>query len=146
MESRNPIPTIDSLIEMDGKIVLVRRGVEPFKGKLALPGGHVELGETVEEAAVRETEEETGLKIRPVDILGVYSDPNRDPREGKRIATVFVADLIAGELRSGSDAEEAGLFDIAELKKEDLAFDHFKIIQDYLKYKKGKGTFWSSKV
>ena len=144
MEHKNPIPTIDALIETEGKIVLIRRGVEPFKDKLALPGGHVELGETVEEATIREAEEETGLKIKLLDILGVYSDPKRDPREFKRIATVFVADIVSGELKSGSDAKEAGLYEPEKLNKEYMAFDHFKIIQDYLKYKKVKGTYWSS--
>lgn len=84
MKFKNPIPTVDVIIEKGDKIVLVERSIEPFRGKLALVGGHVEYGETVENAAVRETREETGLNIELTDILGVYSNPKRDPR-GHRI-------------------------------------------------------------
>ncbi|RLI39304.1 NUDIX hydrolase, partial [Candidatus Bathyarchaeota archaeon] len=68
------------LIRADGSLVLVRRGREPFKGMWALPGGFIEYGERAEEAAVREAEEETGLKVRVEGLVGVYSRPDRDPR------------------------------------------------------------------
>ncbi len=145
MKLKNPIPTVDAIIEKRNKIVLIERGIEPFKGKLALPGGHVDHKETVEGATIREAREETGLDIKLIDILGVYSDPKRDPRDCHRIATVFVTKIISGKLKAGTDAKVARFFDPKKLRKEDVAFDHFKIIQDYLKYKKHKKTYWSKR-
>ena len=142
---KSPVPTVDAIIEKNDKILLIRRLAYPFIGKLALPGGHVEHKETVEDATVRETKEETGLNIRLLDILGVYSDPKRDIRERHRMATVFVAKIKSGKLKSGSDAKEVNFYDIKKLKKKSMAFDHYKIIQDYLKYKKHKGTYWSTR-
>ena len=75
-----PWLTADGVVEKDGAILLVKRGRPPFEGKHALPGGFVEAGETVEEAVMRELREETGLRTRVVRLLGVYSDPERDPR------------------------------------------------------------------
>lgn len=141
---KNPVPTVDAIIEKNSKILLIRRLAYPFIGKLALLGGHVEHKETVEDAAIRETKEETDLNIELIDILGVYSDPKRDPRERHRMATVFVAKIVSGKIKASSDAKNADFYDIKNLKKEDLAFDHFKIIRDYLKYKKHKGTYWST--
>ena len=137
----------DALIEDGNRIVLVKRGIEPFKERWAIPGGHIEKDETVEQCAVREGEEETGLKCKPVDILGVYSDIKRDPR-GQNCCTVFIVHLIGGELKGADDADEAKWFsvdEIAKMKSDDLAFDHWKILQDYLKWRKEKGTYWSSK-
>ena len=78
---RNPTPTVDIVILKENDLLLIRRGREPFRGKWALPGGFIEYGETAEEAAVREAAEETGLTVELEGILGVYSDPNRDPRK-----------------------------------------------------------------
>ncbi|MFB6088238.1 MAG: NUDIX domain-containing protein [Candidatus Aenigmatarchaeota archaeon] len=128
---KNPKPTVDVLVESNGKIILVKRGNGPFKGKLALPGGFVEFGETVENAAKREMKEETNLQVRLKDLLGVYSDPDRDPR-GHTISTVFVAEIESGEIKGGSDAEEAMWLDLDVIEEEDMAFDHFKIIQEYI--------------
>lgn len=142
--SRAPIPVVDAIIEKNGKTILIKRNKEPFSGLWAIPGGHVELGETVEESAIREAEEETGLKIKLKEITGVYSDPKRHP--GKHtIATVFVAEPIDGELKADTDADEAKWFSLNEIPFDNLAFDHAKILRDYLKWKKFKGTFWSSK-
>jgi len=138
------VATIDIIIEKANKIVLVRRLKKPFKEKLALPGGHVEHNELVEHAAVREAKEETGLNVKLIDILGVYSDPKRDSR-GHYVATVFVARIISGKLRGGSDAKVPDFYDPRKLKKKNIAFDHFKMIQDYLKYKKHKKTYWSKR-
>lgn len=135
--------TTDIVIEKDDKIVLVTRGIEPFKGILALPGGHVEYGERIEDAAVREVKEETGLDVKIKEVLGVYSDPERSPNIS--ISTVFIAEIFGGTLRGGDDAKEANFYDIKKLKEQDLAFDHWQIIQDYLKWKKDGGTYWSSK-
>lgn len=134
----------DAIIEKNDKIVLVRRGKDPHKDKLAIPGGHVEVGELVENAVKREAREETGLNIKLIDILGVYSDSKRDPR-GHYITTVFIAKILSGKLRAKSDAKEVDFFDPRKLKKKNVAFDHFKIIKDYLKYKKYKRTYWSKR-
>ena len=77
---KNPIPTVDIIIEEDSRIALIKRRNEPFKDHLALPGGFVNEGEKVEDAAKREAQEETSLDVDLIDILGVYSDPKRDPR------------------------------------------------------------------
>jgi 8-oxo-dGTP diphosphatase len=126
---RNPILTVDGVLVVDGRLLLVRRGREPEKGKLALPGGIVEYGETTEEAVVRELKEETGIGTRPVRLLGVYSNPDRDPR-GHFITVAYVLALEDGDLQAGDDAAEAILQPIDEIPS--LAFDHNKIIADFL--------------
>ncbi len=125
----NPAITVDGILREEDKIVLIERKNEPFKGKHALPGGFVEYGETVEEAIVREVKEETGLECVVKDMVGVYSDPKRDPR-GHTISVVFELDIVSGKLKASTDASDVGYFNIRELP--DLAFDHDKIIQDYL--------------
>ena len=144
MEHKSPTLTVDAIIEIKDKIVLIKRDIEPFKGKLALPGGHVEYGETVESAAKRETKEETRLNIELTDILGVYSAPKRDTR-GHYVSTVFIAKRKSGKLKGADDAKEANIYDPNKISEHEMAFDHFKIIEDYLKYKKHKGTYWSTR-
>jgi 8-oxo-dGTP diphosphatase len=129
MVYKNPVLTVDGVIIKNHSIVLVKRSKPPFEGQYALPGGFVEYGETVELALIREIVEETGLKVKIKNLIGVYSDPNRDPR-GHIISLAFRAQIIGGELSSGSDASEVRLFDIRNLPR--LAFDHEKIIQDAL--------------
>lgn len=121
-----PKLTVDAVIILNGKVVLVKRKKPPYKGRYALPGGFVEIGETTEEAVVREAREETGLSIQIIKLLGVYSDPSRDPRGH----TVSVCYLAKGEgvPVADSDAEDVGLFDHNNLPE--LAFDHYKIIND----------------
>lgn len=138
-------PVVDIVIEKGDKIVLLKRSIEPFKGKWIIPGGHVEYGETVETAAVRESEEETSLKVRLKEILGVYSDKNRDPRY-HTISTAFIAEAVAGELRVMTEAKEAKWVTEKEIDFDSLGFDHKKILKDYFKWKKEKGTYWSTKV
>jgi 8-oxo-dGTP diphosphatase len=123
---------VDGLLTYRGKLVVVRRKYPPFRGKLALPGGFVEYGETVEEAAVREFEEETGLKTAVERILGVYSDPDRDPR-GQVVSVVFLLRRKGGKIKSGSDAESVEL--VLPEEAGDMAFDHARIIKDYLNLK-----------
>ncbi len=127
---RNPTLTVDGILVMNGKILLVRRGRDPEKGKLALPGGIVEYGERTEEAIVRELKEETGLDTRPIRLLGVYSDPSRDPR-GHFVTVVYSLALEDGELEAGDDAAEVVFAPIEDLPR--LAFDHSGIVADYLK-------------
>jgi len=119
--------TVDAIIPYEGKIVLIKRLNEPFRNHYALPGGIVEYGESVEEAVLREVEEETGLKGKIHSLVGVYSDPKRDPR-GHYVSVCFVVLPIGGELKAGSDAKELGLFSLEKLPK--LAFDHEKMIRD----------------
>ncbi|ADC65556.1 NUDIX hydrolase [Ferroglobus placidus DSM 10642] len=126
--------TVDAIIPYRGGIVLVRRKNEPFKGKYALPGGIVEYGEKVEDAVIREAEEETGLKCRIEKLVGVYSDPNRDPR-GHFVSICFILTPIGGELKAGSDAEDVKVFKLEELPE--LAFDHEKMIKDAEVYLRG---------
>lgn len=128
---RNPYPTVDIVIEARGGIVLVRRRNPPHGW--ALPGGFVDYGESVEDAAVREAREETGLDVELVALLGVYSDPDRDPRF-HTMSTVYVGSS-AGDPRGGDDAAEARVFPVGELP-DDLAFDHERIIGDYLAWKR----------
>ena len=126
MKPVTPLLTVDALIIFEGKLVLIRRKNPPYKDQFALPGGFVEVGETVETAAAREAKEETGLDIKIVKLLGVYSDPLRDPR-GHTVSVCFLA-KGRGNLKAGSDAKDTGLFSLNELPE--LAFDHKKIIED----------------
>lgn len=147
-EYKNPTPTVDVLLERDSKILMVRRKKDPYKDHLALPGGFVNEGETVEDAMKRETMEEISLEVHPIDILGVYSDPSRDPR--KHIMTVvFVGIIVGGEIRANDDAasiEWIQLGNIDQLQQQKLlAFDHAQILRDYRQWKSAGGTFWSTK-
>jgi 8-oxo-dGTP diphosphatase len=129
MARRSPALTVDIIIiRKDGSIVLVKRLNPPFQGMWAIPGGFVEYGETVEAAAVREAKEETGLDVELVKIVGVYSDPNRDPR-GHTVSICFLAHEVRGELKANTDAKEAKSFRISSLPSK-LAFDHAQILAD----------------
>ena len=127
---KNPALTVDAVIVKDRKIVLIKRKEEPFQGQYALPGGFVEYGETVEAALRREVLEETGLVVDVSSLVGIYSDPHRDPR-GHVVTAAFGAVIVNGVLASGSDAAEATFWEITNLPP--LAFDHAKIIQDALR-------------
>jgi 8-oxo-dGTP diphosphatase len=89
---KNPTPTVDAIIHKNSQILLIERKKEPFKGYMVLPGGFVNEGERVEDAAKREVKEETSLDIVLLEILGIYSEPKRDPR-GHVMSTVFIGDL-----------------------------------------------------
>ena len=131
---RSPSLAVDIIIFLDNKLVLIKRGREPFKDCFALPGGFVEYGETVENAAIREAKEETGLDITNISLLGIYSKPDRDPR-GHTVSIVFHGNGN-GIPKAGDDAKEIFLFDISQIPT-NLAFDHNRIIQDFLKVYKG---------
>lgn len=128
-----PIPTVDILIgrRREGKnaVILVRRKNPPHGW--AIPGGFVEYGERTEDCAVREALEETGLKVALTGLLGVYSDPTRDPRF-HTVSVVYLAEA-AGEPQAGSDAGDVGVFAEDGLPA-DIAFDHRKILADYFKH------------
>ncbi len=105
----NPVPGVGLLIERVGKILLVRRGSSVRQGRWALPSGYIEADESVEEAAVREALEETGLKIELVEMVGVYSFPDGPPTSG--IIVIYAARPVGGELHAGDDAIEVQWFD-----------------------------------
>ena len=126
---RNPVPTVDVIIENNGGVVLVKRKNPPHGW--ALPGGFVDYGESLEEAARREAREETGLEIVISGQFHSYSDPGRDPRL-HTITTVFLA-TASGDLTGGDDALEARVFDRKNLPS--LAFDHNNILDDYYRSK-----------
>lgn len=118
--------TVDVVIKRkDSSIVLVKRKFPPFQGHWALPGGFASYGTTLEESAVREAKEETGLDVRITKLVGVFSDPKRDTR-GHIITTAYLAEEIGGELKAGSDAAEARAFKKIPKK---LAFDHAEILK-----------------
>ena len=129
---RNPAPTVDTIIELaSGGIVLIRRKNPP--PGWALPGGFIDYGESAEHAAVREALEETSLQVQLIELLHVYSDPNRDPRQ-HTIATVFIA-RASGVPQGADDAAEAAVF-YEHTIPTPLAFDHAKILSDYFVYKR----------
>ena len=117
---------VDVVILSDGGVVLIRRGGDPFEGRWALPGGFVEVGETVEAAAVREAAEETGLAVELARLVGVYSDPERDPR-GHNVSVAFLARVVGGDLKAASDAAEVSVMDP---NAAELAFDHRRIVAE----------------
>ncbi|MDT8441829.1 MAG: NUDIX hydrolase [Desulfuromonadales bacterium] len=123
---RNPFPTVDVIVRYQGKIVLIERGKEPFGW--ALPGGFVEYGESLEQAARREIAEETGLDLTDLRQFHTYSDPARDPRQ-HNISVVFTA-AGHGTLLAGDDAAGARLFPLDDLPAM-LCFDHSQILADY---------------
>lgn len=125
---KTPKLTIDIIINIEGKIVLIKRKNPPYGW--ALPGGFVDYGETVENAAIREAKEETGLDLKNMKQFHVYSEPSRDPR-GHNISVVFTAEG-KGIPKASDDAKEIGLFSQNDLPK-DIAFDHREILEDYFK-------------
>ena len=127
---RHPWITVDGLVVEDGKLVAVIRKNPPYQGMPALPGGFVELGETTEAAVVREVREETGLETKILRLVGVYSDPSRDPR-GHTVSVVYELERVGGELAAASDAREIALLDPERLPP--LAFDHARIVEDWRK-------------
>ncbi|MFH1239208.1 MAG: macro domain-containing protein [bacterium] len=127
---RNPIPTVDIIIEYQGGIVLVNRKNPPYGW--AIPGGFLDYGESLEKGAAREAKEETNLELVDLKQFHTYSDPARDPRH-HTVTTVYTA-KGKDELKAGSDAKEAKVFKKTELPS-NFAFDHKKIIDDYLKKK-----------
>lgn len=128
---RNPFPTVDVIIEVGGGIVLIERKNPP--AGWALPGGFVEYGESAETAAIREAKEETGLDVKLIELLGVYSKPDRDPRF-HTMSVVYIAEA-SGNPSGGDDALMAKVFSADNLPDK-IAFDHRQIIDDYIKFKR----------
>jgi ADP-ribose pyrophosphatase YjhB (NUDIX family) len=124
--SRNPLLTVDAIIEIDKGIILIKRKNPP--AGWAIPGGFVDYGETLEEAAIREMKEETSLDINLVRQFHTYSDPDRDPRH-HTVSTIFIA-TARGIPKAADDAIDIGIF-TKDTLPEDIAFDHRQILEDY---------------
>ncbi len=122
----NPIPTVDIIIEISEAIVLIKRKNPPYGW--AIPGGYIDYGESVEDAAVREAKEETGLVVEELAQFHTYSAPDRDPRH-HTISVVFTA-KAHGMPKADDDAIEIGMFTRNNIPKQ-IAFDHRKILEDY---------------
>ena len=120
-----------AIVEQDGKVLLLRRAINPQKGKWVMPGGYVDRGEEVRSAAIRETEEECGLKIRIRDLSGVYSYPGR-----LAVVVVYKAQYMSGSLILGDESLEANWFSRDQIPWDDLAFPSTKdALKDYCKLK-----------
>jgi O-acetyl-ADP-ribose deacetylase (regulator of RNase III)/ADP-ribose pyrophosphatase YjhB (NUDIX family) len=131
-----PFITVDAIIELDDGIVVIQRSNPPFG--LALPGGFVDYGESLEEAVIREAKEETGLDLVQLKQFHTYSEPDRDPRF-HTIGTVFIA-KGKGKPKAGDDAADLKIIKLQEIEKLNFAFDHKKILLDYIKSKKDKSS------
>lgn len=128
-----PLLAADALIELIDRpgrpFVLIERANPPFGW--AIPGGFVDIGETVEHAAIREAREETGLNVRLTALLGIYSDPKRDPRN-HTVTAVYIAEATGMPI-AADDAKNFGIFTFDTLPAE-LAFDHAQVLADYKNY------------
>lgn len=131
---QTPSLTVDTIIELrdlpNSPIVLIERKYPPLGW--ALPGGFVDIGETVEAAARREAKEEVMLDVELTALLGCYSEPSRDPR-GHTVSLIYIAKSY-GKPEAADDAKNVAIFDIDKLPQQ-LAFDHGKILSDYLQYR-----------
>ena len=133
-QHKNPTPTVDMLIELDGRpgeLVFIERAHEPVG--LALPGGFVDEGEWIADAAIREAKEETGLDVELIELFHVYSDPARDSRK-HTVSTVFIG--RARGLQVGSDDAADAIVCAPDALPRPLVFDHARIVADYVAYKK----------
>lgn len=128
MNRNTPYVTVDMIIELPQGIVIIERRNPPFGW--ALPGGFVDVGESLEDAARREAKEETNLDLVDLIQMHTYSDPNRDPRF-HTVSTVFIAQG-RGRAQSGDDAKNLKIVDYADLLSIDYAFDHKEVVKDYL--------------
>lgn len=147
-QHKNPIPTVDTIIYNDSQVLFIIRKKEPFQGKMVFPGGFINKGETAEDAAIREVKEETSLDIVLEHILGVYSDPGRDPR-GHIMSTVFIGKISSDsnnkEPVAGDGVAATKWVNLKAFEQEDWGFDHKKILTDYKDWKQSRQTSWSTK-
>jgi len=126
---QDPKVVAGTIFTLDGRIVLLKRGVEPAMGKWVFPGGYVDRGESVHEAAIRETKEESQMDVKLGPLLNVYSYP-RSPN----IIVVYAAQAVGGELAAGDESVEARVFAPTEIPWNELAFDSTKdALKDYIK-------------
>jgi len=127
-----PALTTDCIVfDAQKRLLLIRRRHPPFKGKFALPGGFVEVGEAVEEACRRELLEETGVKAGRLELIGVYSKPGRDPR-GHTCSVAFLTHVTRATAKAGDDAAAAEW--VERWQQVELAFDHANIVRDAVRH------------
>jgi 8-oxo-dGTP diphosphatase len=126
---KNPALAVDAVVIRDGKVLLVKRRNEPYKGMFALPGGFVEYGERTEEAVLRELKEETDMEGEIAKLVGVFSDPQRDPRKHV-VSIAYLVEPHSERAKAGDDAVDCQWIDTGNLGK--LAFDHAEIIKKAL--------------
>jgi 8-oxo-dGTP diphosphatase len=127
-----PRLTVDSWVrDRRGRLLLVQRARPPFEGRWGLPGGFCEWKETTEACCARETREETGLRVKVGELMGVYSKPNRDPR-GHNVTVLYRCRPASTRARGGDDAADARWFTPRELQKVQFAFDHRAIVMEHL--------------
>jgi len=128
-----PSLTADIFIfDDDFNFILIKRLNDPYRDCWALPGGFVEYGESVETAAIREAKEETSIDVELIDLVNIYSKPNRDPR-GHTVTVAYTAKGDLDSMKADSDAKDIGVFNINDLNGINIAFDHEQIIRDCLK-------------
>jgi 8-oxo-dGTP diphosphatase len=137
MKPRNPSLAVDCVVfDPAGRLLLIRRKNPPFQGQYALPGGYVDYGESTEHAAARELAEETSLVATRVALVGVYSDPQRDPR-GHVVSIAYRIETAGHDPRAGDDAAAAAF--VAGWEDLDLAFDHRVIVADAVRQRSACG-------
>jgi 8-oxo-dGTP diphosphatase len=128
MDIKQPRLTVDCVVfDRSDRLLLIRRKNQPFQGRYALPGGFVDYGETTEQAAARELSEETSLRAVSLRLIGVYSDPHRDPR-GHTVSIAYLVTVDDRAPTAGDDAAHAEF--VADWHEQALAFDHNKIVDD----------------
>ena len=125
-----PMVSADSVVIRKGEILLTKRATDPFRGFWVLPGGLMDTGETIEETAVREIKEETGVDVKILKIVGVYSGAKRDPR-GTTLTVCFLTKFVKGGGKTDGEASEVRFFSPSALPK-NIGFDHAKMIKDAL--------------
>src|SRR3989338_11001742 len=125
-----PILAVDGVVIKNHQILLAKRTIEPFLRLWCLPGGRMNIGESCEEGVFREMREETGLKCQIIKLLGVYSQPGRDPR-GHTVTVAYLLKPIGGKLKSNFESSELKFFSLDKIPT-NLGFDHQTIIKDAL--------------
>jgi 8-oxo-dGTP diphosphatase len=136
MNPRNPSLAVDCVVfDPAGRLLLIRRKNPPFQGQYALPGGYVDYGESTEHAAARELSEETGLVAASFALVGVYSDPQRDPR-GHVVSIAYRIETAGHDPHAGDDAAAAAF--VAGWEHLDLAFDHRSIVADAVRQRSAR--------
>jgi len=126
-----PLLAVDCVVlDRENRVLFIRRGNQPFRGQYALPGGFVDVGESVEDACRRELMEETGVKLGKLTLVGVFSDPARDPR-GHTVSVAFLSRVRSTKAVAGDDA--ASVDWVANWQRQDLAFDHKKILRQAMR-------------
>ncbi len=129
-----PSLTVDIFIFNDNhEFILIQRKNDPFKEYWALPGGFVDYGETTEDAAIREAKEETSIDVELIDLLNVYSEPDRDPRR-HTVSVTYLARGNFDDANEDDDAKDIGVYSFDDLKKLNIAFDHMTILNDAKNY------------